>query len=234
MNKLWTIVPAAGVGSRVGADCPKQYLPLTENDTLLESTLKRLFEVPAIEQVTLVLGADDGYWPELTLSGDARIERAVGGKERCDSVLNGLLSLAEKAAQDDWVLVHDAARPCVRVSDIENMLASCEQNNQGGILAMRVRDTMKQAAGLNIAQTIDRSQLWHAFTPQCFRYGELVNALQIALSDGFAVTDEASAMEYAGQSPLLIESHSDNIKVTLPQDIHLARFYLQQQAEEVA
>jgi len=227
--RVWAIVPAAGVGKRVGGSIPKQYLDLNGRP-LIEWTLSRLLELEELQQLTVVVSAEDEYWPDLDIRNDQRVQTANGGSERCHSVLNGLDSLADMAAADDWVLVHDAARPCVRITDIRRLIDSAMAADQGGILAMPVRDTIKKSSNNNeIQDTIDRSSLWHAFTPQLFRYAELRHALRSAIDKGFQVTDEASAMEYAGQQPLLVEGASDNIKVTLPEDLALASFFISHQ-----
>ena len=230
--KIWAVVPAAGVGKRVGDALPKQYLRL-HHQTIIEWSLDRLLAVACIEGIVVAVSDSDEYWPELRIADHDRIETTAGGYERANSVLNGLTALQGYAADRDWVLVHDAARPCVRVSDIENLIETVIRQNQGGILAMPVRDTMKKSKENNeIEYTVNRNSLWHAFTPQMFQYGELRAALTRALDDGFAVTDESSAMEHVGHKPLLIEGHSDNIKVTLPEDLHLAAHYLTQQEKE--
>jgi 2-C-methyl-D-erythritol 4-phosphate cytidylyltransferase len=150
-----------------------------------------------------------------------------GGKERADSVLNGLYKLRQLGSDDDWVLVHDAARPCVRLTEIELLIETCVNHRQGGILATPVHDTMKRSDNHNrILETIPRENLWHACTPQLFRIGELTEAIEGALESGYPVTDEASAMERAGQQPLLVECSLANIKITRPDDLALAEFYL--------
>ncbi len=228
-DHIWAIVPAAGVGKRVGSHIPKQYLPL-HDCTILEWTIATLLKLDKLRALVCVISEGDEYWPDLQYASNSQVRVASGGTERCYSVLNGLQAIADEAQKSDWVLVHDAARPCVRTDDIKKLLKECQQYNNGGILAMPVRDTMKLSDDENrITQTLDRSRMWHALTPQCFRYGELVSALQNALDDGFEVTDEASAIEHTGGKPLLIEAHSDNIKVTLPHDLQLAAHYLKQQ-----
>jgi len=226
--KFWPILPAAGVGSRMKADRPKQYLFL-QNRYLIDHTLSVMISYPAFEHLVLVLSADDPYWPDSEFAGDKRIIRADGGSERCYSVLNGLKSLADMAGDDDWVVVHDVARPCLTHSDLDHLLSRI--SDPGAILAAPVRDTMKRGRlsaedTSCVDHTVDRRQLWHALTPQVFRYAALKEALQQALADGFEVTDEASAMEHMGLSPLLIEGRSDNIKVTRPEDLALAEFFL--------
>jgi 2-C-methyl-D-erythritol 4-phosphate cytidylyltransferase len=220
-----TVIPAAGVGKRMKADKPKQYLQLS-GKTVLEQTLHRLKQVPALQQFYLALSPDDPYFPALSLATDSTIQRLDGGAERANSVLNALVLI--DAQQYPWVLVHDAARPAVRVSDIELLIQSCMQKGQGGILATPVRDTMKRAtAELTVDQTVDRSALWHAYTPQMFPTALLREALQQALAQGVAITDEASAMEWAGWPVQLVQGHADNIKITQAEDLALATFYLE-------
>lgn len=232
-QRLWPILPAAGVGSRMQADRPKQYLRL-QNRLLIDHTLSLMLTYPAFEKLVLVLSADDPYWPHSEFYNDARIVRANGGSERCYSVLNGLTALADVAADDDWVFVHDVARPCLQHSDLDKLVAElqAQPNSVGAILAVPVRDTMKRGAlvgGLvHIDHTVERKQLWHALTPQVFRYGQLKQALTQCLADGFEVTDEASALEHCGLPPLLVEGRADNIKVTRPEDLALAEFFLTQ------
>ncbi len=229
-SALWCVVPAAGVGKRFGAAVPKQYLPLL-NQTVCEHTLQRLLLLPEINRIVVCLSSEDTQFHQLEISRNARITTAPGGAERCHSVLNGLTSLQAEADDHDWVLVHDVARPCVRLADIRKLLREVENTNAiGGILANPVRDTMKRSNSQNqIIETVCRNQLWHALTPQLFRLGQLRNALQSALDENALVTDEASALERAGHQPLLVEGHPDNIKITHPQDLPLAALFLQQQ-----
>ena len=218
-----TVIPAAGVGKRMKADKPKQYLPLC-GLTVLEQTLHRLKQVPALQQFYLALSPDDPYFPTLPLATDSGIQRVDGGAERANSVLNALVQIDAKVYP--WVLVHDAARPVVRVSDIELLIDSCIESNQGGILATPVRDTMKRGSD-RVEHTVDRAGLWHAYTPQLFPTALLRDALQQALAQGVAITDEASAMEWAGLPVLLVQGHADNIKITQAEDLALAAFYLE-------
>ena len=230
-GNIWSIVPAAGAGKRVGGEVPKQYLSLNDRP-LIDWTLKRLLQLEELVRIIVVVSADDSYWPELEVSRHSRIQRADGGAERCYSVLNGLNALEGQARENDWVLVHDAARPCVRVSDIRRLIVKAMDSDDGAILAMRVRDTMKISNKNNeIKDTVNRDSLWHALTPQLFRFDQLKLALIKAIEDGYEVTDEASAMEHTGKHPLLVEGASDNIKVTLPEDLSLAGFFLDKQAE---
>jgi 2-C-methyl-D-erythritol 4-phosphate cytidylyltransferase len=224
----WAIVPAAGSGSRMGAVLPKQYLRLGER-TVLEHTLDTLLSVEALAGVVLVVAPDDGNWPLIRARYAGKtLEVVNGGTERCHSVLNGLDALAGKAAPGDWVLVHDAARPCVRRDDICALLSGVSADSDGGLLGVPVADTMKRvAADGRVAATVDRAGLWHALTPQMFRLEPLRAALRQAIIANSLVTDEASAMEMAGYRPLMIQGHRDNIKITLPVDLALAAFYLQ-------
>jgi 2-C-methyl-D-erythritol 4-phosphate cytidylyltransferase len=223
---LHAVIPAAGVGSRMGADIPKQYLQLA-GKTVIERTLERLLQLPGLANIVVALGEADPIWPGLEIRNDSRLHTVNGGKERADSVLNALYKLRQLADDDDWVLVHDAARPCVRLAEIDLLIETCLNREQGGILATPVHDTMKRSDSQNrIVGTVPRENLWHACTPQLFRIGELTEAIESALDSGYPVTDEASAMERAGQQPLLVECSLANIKITRPDDLALAEFYL--------
>lgn len=227
-SRYWSVVPAAGVGQRMGAAIPKQYLPLAGRPVIVR-TLETLLWYPCLSGVVVAIGADDGWWPEIAESLDvAKPLRVVtGGAERGQSVLNGLEALWEWASPDDWVLVHDAARPCLRTEDLDRLLAELDHDSVGGLLAVPVRDTLKQAnAAGRVATTVDRSRLWHALTPQMFHLEPLRDALRDALSQGLPVTDEAAAMEAAGFAPRLVEGRADNVKITRPEDLALAEFYL--------
>ena len=225
----WAVVPAAGVGRRMGGAIPKQYQWL-QGRTILDRTIARLLEVPRIRQVRVVVSMEDGWWDESRFSDDPRVRRVTGGAERCHSVLNALRALAGSADAGDWVLVHDAARPCVRTGDIERLIERVSEHPVGGLLAVPLHDTIKQATGEGEVQaTLPRESLWRAFTPQMFRLGELTRALEQALDAGHLVTDEAGAMELMGRRPLLVEGAADNIKITRPEDLALAGFYLEQQ-----
>ena len=227
--KYWAVVPAAGVGKRMQADRPKQYLEI-DGRPLIEYAITQLMANPHIEGVVVAISADDEYWPALEIALAKPLWVVEGGVERCHSVLNALQELATHAHDDDWVLVHDAARPCVRAEDIACLIEQLANNPVGGLLAVPVRDTMKRAAAnRRVITTEEREGLWHALTPQMFRYGKLRHALEQAIEDESLVTDEASAMELVEYEPLLVEGHADNIKVTRPEDLALAAFYLQQQ-----
>lgn len=229
-QSYWAIIPAAGVGRRMQADRPKQYLTLC-NKTVLEHTLDRLLSMPAISGAVLAISEADEYWPALNYQSEKPLLIARGGKERSDSVLNALQLLQQQAAgeQTVWALVHDAARPCVRTADIQRLIEQAS-TEQGGLLALPVRDTMKRAGPADVIDhTVEREGLWHALTPQMFRLDLLLEALLQAQQQHQAITDDASAMELAGYTPQLIEAHEDNIKITRAFDLQLAQLYLQQQ-----
>ncbi len=224
--RCWAVVPAAGVGARMQAERPKQYLPLLGR-RVIEHTLQRLLAHPCIGAVVVAISSDDDWWPEVTIKTDKPLWLAEGGDERCHSVLNALQTLSAQAAERDWVLVHDAARPCLRSENIDELIQRCEAHPVGGLLAVPVNDTLKRAdAARNVRETVDRNRLWQAQTPQMFRLGPLRDALQQALAANALVTDEASAMERAGHAPLLVEGHAGNIKITHPGDLALAELYL--------
>ncbi len=220
------IVPAAGVGSRMKANKPKQYLTIGQK-TVLEHTVNKLLAHPQISQVVVAITEGDPYFPELSIAAHPQVVRVSGGKERADSVLSALRYVAEQKLSK-WVMVHDAARPCVRASDLDTLIEVASVHPVGGILATPVRDTMKRANGNHdIDHTVERSDLWHALTPQMFKAEQLVETLSKALAAGAIITDEASALEWAGFQPALVQGAADNIKITQPEDLALAEFYLQ-------
>ncbi len=221
---FWVVIPAAGIGSRMRADRPKQYLQLAGR-SILEHTLDCFLDHPQLKGLVLCLAADDPYWPKLAAATDPRIQRVDGGSERADSVLNGLLLLRELGAQEgDWVLVHDAARPNLARSDLDLLLAELADDSVGGLLAVPARDTLKRAgADGRVQETVDRSVIWQAYTPQMFHFAALHRALADALVAGVAVTDEASALEWAGLAPRLVEGRADNLKITRPEDLEWLR-----------
>lgn len=228
-SNYWAVVPAAGVGRRMGGGVPKQFLPLGKQ-TVLEHSLESLWHGIKLKGLVLVSAGHPALASIQERFSSYRLIRAAGGSERCHSVLNGLEALRGKARADDWVLVHDAARPCVRQHDLHRLLDYVGSHPVGGLLGFPVHDTLKRTDDREqVFATVDRSGLWHAHTPQMFRYGLLHDALMQALSDGYEVTDEASAVEHAGHRPLLVQGHADNIKITHPDDLLLAEFYLQQQ-----
>jgi 2-C-methyl-D-erythritol 4-phosphate cytidylyltransferase len=212
----------------MSSDVPKQYLTLGEK-TVLEHTLDALLANQRLAGVVVVLSGSDSYWQDIQPRYLARpVETVTGGAERCHSVLNGLQQLAGRADAHDWVLVHDAARPCVRQSDMDTLMNTVSDTDDGGLLGVPVADTMKQAdTDSRVSATVSRDGLWHAYTPQMFRVGQLQAALQQAIDRHLPVTDEASAMELAGYRPRMVQGHRDNIKITVASDLQLAAFYLQ-------
>lgn len=229
--RIWAIIPAAGAGRRMGADIPKQYLPLAGR-TVLEHTLRKIAATPRVEGIMLSLSAADEWWPTLDVTLDVPLRIVAGGAERVHSVFNAVAAIIPELNDADWLLVHDAARPCVHVADIERLIETVRDHECGGILAAPARDTMKLAGDAGeIVETVDRSRLWHALTPQLFRAGLLHEALEAGLKHPERITDEASALELLGYSPLLVEGPMDNLKITRPEDLPLAEFYLQRELE---
>jgi 2-C-methyl-D-erythritol 4-phosphate cytidylyltransferase len=218
----WVVVPAAGRGTRFGGDVPKQYVEVA-GEPLLAHSLRALLVHPAVEGAVVVLAADDTLWPGWNTFVDKPIVACIGGDARADSVLAGLSALPDSVRADDFVLVHDAARPNLGLGDLDQLLERGRNDPVGAILAAPVRDTLKRAGDDGgIDGTQPRERLWRALTPQLFRRLQLTRALEAARRDGLAVTDESMAMEQQGLRPLLVEGSDDNFKVTTPAD--LARF----------
>jgi len=216
---ITAIVPAAGIGKRMGADRPKQYLYLSGKKTILEVTLETLLQHPDIGKIIVPINKNDLYFSNLPIVKDPRIIPVWGRGERADSVMAGL-----EVVRSSWVLVHDAARPFVQLSDIDKLIQVSLDNDVGGILAMPVRDTMKRSNKKGkILTTVAREDLWHALTPQMFKTKILISALEAAQSQHLIITDEASAMEFAGYHPQLVASYPGNIKITHPQDLDMIR-----------
>ena len=226
------IVPAAGVGKRMLAACPKQYLEINDQ-SILTHTVNRLLSHPRVAKIIIAVSDEDAYFGHTELVDNINVIRVSGGKERVDSVLNGLHAIDGET--NPWVLVHDAARPCVTHSDIDKIIEQCIENDCGGLLAAQVVDTIKQHSKTRsnmVGSTIDRSNLWHAFTPQMYKTAELKKAIEQALENNLEITDESSAIELSGLPSLLVLGRRDNIKITRPEDIALATFYLAQQKLE--
>lgn len=214
----WAVIPAAGRGVRFGGDVPKQYLQ-AEGEPLLAHTLRALLTHPTLEGAVIVLAEGDAHWPGWTSFSDKPLIVCTGGDARADSVLSGLAALPESVRADDFVLVHDAARPNLSPDDLDQLLERGRNDPVGAILAAPVRDTLKRAGNDGgIDATEPRDRLWRAFTPQLFRRLQLTRALESARDAGVTVTDEAMAMELQGLRPLLIEGAEDNFKVTTPAD----------------
>ena len=226
--QLWVILPAGGSGSRMASDQPKQYLSLA-GKTVLERSLAPFLQRTDIAGIAVALASNDKYGRELLAGLPSNFIFANGGAERADSVANALQALAEAgAAEHDWVLVHDAARPCLPIADLALLINSVKNSAVGGILAVPVRDTLKLSGnGQKIDRTVDRTSLWQALTPQMFRFGLLRKALQHCADTQQPVTDEASAVEQLGEQPLLVTGSLINLKITWPADIALAEKLLE-------
>jgi len=226
---IWAVIPAAGSGQRMRQSIAKQYLSV-HGKTLMEHTLAVFQTSSNINGIMVCTPPNDVTWPTLNIN----LPHTVGGATRANSVLNGLQALLnlQGAVEDDWVLVHDAARPCLSTTLLDSLIEQLQGDDVGGILAVPAKDTLKQSYEYDsngvaqIDKTLDRSTVWQAQTPQMFRLGLLQNALHAALQQGVSITDEASAIEWSGHSPKLIEGDSRNIKVTTPDDLALAEFLL--------
>lgn len=236
------IVPAAGNGSRFGGERPKQYAPLA-GSTVIANTLERLLELEA-EALVLAVNPDDGYWQSLDILKHQKIRTCAGGAERADSVYRALKSIAAEADDMDWVLVHDVARPCVRVEDIRLLIETLSAHPVGGLLATPVSATLKrvghsrystgpkmEVAG-TVLETVSREHLWAAATPQMFRFGLLMKALKACREAGIRPTDEAGAIEHLGLQAEIVEGHSDNLKITHGTDLALAEAVLAYQEQQ--
>lgn len=225
-SDIYAVIPAAGIGSRMNSDTPKQYLNIN-GTSILTHTIERMLQLVSLKKMVVVLDQLTFKQDRTMFDENPRVETCVGGATRAESVRNGLQYLAGSAAPGSRVMVHDAARPCVRVAEINRLISETENSPDGGLLAMPVVDTIKRAdVRMRITETVDRSQLWRAATPQLFPLTVLLDALTNALDAGVEITDEASAMQSAGYSPKLIECSADNIKVTTPTDLVLAEQYL--------
>ena len=221
-DRRWAVVPAAGHGSRFGGALPKQYTPLL-GLPMLSWSLQSLLDDATVVGVMVAVAADDALWPNLPESSTERVYTCSGGSRRDLSVCNALQALAGRAAERDWVLVHDAARPCLRQADLDRLYIELDGDPVGGLLAVPVSDTLKRAGPeQRVHGTVRREELWHALTPQMFRYGLLHRALCLCIERERIVTDEASAIEMLGLEPRLVRGHADNIKVTNAEDAALA------------
>jgi 2-C-methyl-D-erythritol 4-phosphate cytidylyltransferase len=248
----WLVMPAAGAGRRFGAPLPKQYAPL-EGRTVIEWALLPFLADARCTGVIVVLTADDPHWAAVAArlaardgagtraAAPPRVASVAGGEQRSHSVRNGLAALAGRAGRDDWVLVHDAVRPCLESQDLEQLLAAVAAHALGGLLAVRATDTLKRAedrcadgALPGVAQTVERAGLWRALTPQMFRYGRLCAALDAAHAGGRSPTDEAQALEWQGEHPRLIEGAATNLKVTCATDLVLAAAVLRARHDAAA
>jgi 2-C-methyl-D-erythritol 4-phosphate cytidylyltransferase len=218
----WAIVPAAGRGTRMGGAIPKQYLDVA-GAPMMAHTLGALLTHPSVEGVVIVLAPDDELWPGWSELLGKPVLACSGGESRAESVLAGLGALPESVRPDDFVLVHDAARPNLAIDDLDQLLERGRNDPVGAVLAAPVRDTLKRAGSDGgIDGTEPRERLWRALTPQLFRRMQLTRGLELAIEAGDTVTDESMAMERQGLRPLLVEGRDDNFKITTGSD--LARF----------
>lgn len=226
-RKFWLVVPAAGSARRMGtAAIPKQYLPLAGR-TVIEWALAPFLQREDCDGVVVVLAPQDAQWQQLSVARHPKVSSAVGGAERLDSVRAGVQAIADLAGDDAWVLVHDAARPCLPDADLERLIEQLHDDEVGGLLAVPVVDTLKRADEADrVTQTVPRAALWRALTPQMFRRGVLLRALDNAVAQGAAVTDEAQAVEALGLRPRLIAGDADNIKITVAGDLARAELTL--------
>ena len=229
---IWALVPAGGQGLRMQAPLPKQYLPLLGRPVILH-TLERLCTHPRVRGVMVGISDQDTHWQALIpmLANLPKfLGKYSGGDTRAHTVLNGLRALSKHARLEDWVLVHDSVRPCLRHEDVDKLISAVGNGLEGGLLAFPVSDTVKRVDNEGrVVETVRREGLWRAATPQMFRIGALTSALESAQKRGREITDEASAIEGAGRHPHVVACNADNIKVTLPEDLALAELYLKQQ-----
>lgn len=223
-TKLWAVIPAAGSGSRFSKTQLKQYQTI-QDKTVLEYTIERLNTLPLAGYV-LAIGEQDNIAKTLPFIASEKVHFCLGGAERVHSVLNALHYLTTIASDEDYILVHDAARPCVSAENLKDLVEYCMLRDTSAILAIPVRDTLKFASDQHIQKTVSRDYLWQAQTPQIAKLGTLRHAIENALADQINITDEASALEYAGVSVDVVQGRSDNIKITYPDDLELARLIL--------
>ena len=217
----------------MAAEVPKQYL-LINGVPILEHTLSALLACPDIRGLVVVLDPSDRHADSIDSLSAPRVSKAAGGNERADSVLSGLKAIAPYASSDDWVLVHDAARPCISVSVLQRLIDHTLDGGVGTVLAQASTDTLKRvSSSMRVDESLDRRVVWRAQTPQIFRFSELDTALSSALSGQLPITDESMAMELSGFPVSILEGPSTNIKVTLPVDLEFAEIILRRMAEEV-
>ncbi len=220
--RLWAVMPAAGSGQRMQTSIAKQYLQVGEQ-TVLEHSLSAILTREDVCQVVLCVAEDDTAWADLAITQGPRVINTIGGESRAESVMNGLRTLAAVADADDWVLVHDAARPCLSSDLLDNLIKQLADHAVGGILAVPAKDTLKQVAADGcITRTVDRNTIYLAQTPQMFRFGLLSSALAAASEGAAEITDECSALELAGFTPLVVEGDYQNLKITTAEDLQIA------------
>ncbi len=223
--KYFVVMPAAGSGRRFSADVPKQYAALA-GSTVIEHALAPFEADPDCAGIVVAIAADDSTWPSIAARRPRPVGTAAGGAERAHSVHSGLIALGARVRDDDWIMVHDAARPCLAAGDLALLKTELAPHEVGGLLAIPLADTLKRGAGpgssTTVQATLDRAGLWRAATPQVFRFGSLLRALEMALATQRSPTDEAQAVEWIGLHPRLVAGRADNIKVTTADDLGLA------------
>lgn len=225
--KHWLVIPAAGIGSRMAAALPKQYLKIHDK-SILQTTVEAITSVKRFDGIFVGLHPNDQYFASTGLDSLPDVTSFIGGAERADTVLKGLEALESQAGSEDWVWVHDAARPLISPEEMKALESALLANNVGALLALQCTDTMKCCSDDGLIKTVDRSSLWRAQTPQVFRYALLLNALKQGLSEGWSITDESSAIEQAGFKPSIVAGKNTNIKVTHPEDLVVAEQNRQQ------
>lgn len=230
-ERYFVVMPAAGIGQRMGEKTPKQYLEI-DGQTLIERSLQVFINATEIQRVVVALHPQDQHWANLDIARNHKIDTVIGGATRAQSVLSGINNLmgTHHAKPKDWVLVHDAVRPCF--NSIASLISKTKQHPVGGLLGLPISDTVKFVEDNHVDHTVPRQQLWRAQTPQIFRIGLLHDCLTRALKAGVSITDEASAIEWGGYKPLMIQGASSNIKITTPDDLAFARAWCAQRQKE--
>jgi 2-C-methyl-D-erythritol 4-phosphate cytidylyltransferase len=227
-NKFWGLIPGAGIGRRMGADIPKQYSKIN-GVPVFHHSLGKICICRDIYRVIAGISEDDLLWRMDPYQHPRFLGAFIGGQNRSDTVFNGLKDLLEyrQADTNDWVVVHDAARPCIGENDIDCLISEARSNGVGAVLGAKIVDTVKKTDDMGkVIETVNRNGFWRAFTPQVFRIGPLMDALDYAVKAGVQVTDECMAMEYAGHSPVMVQGDPTNIKITVPEDLKLAALFL--------
>ena len=226
-DKYFLVVPASGIGQRMNSTIPKQYIILEKGLTILDQCLNTILSNDLISGFIVALDKKDSHFKSSDFAKDPKlISITTGGKERFHSVLNALNALDQTAKPNDWVLVHDAVRPCIRKEDINKLIEEVADDKVGGILANRIVDTVKQKNNGGLVSTIDRQKLYIAQTPQMFRYAILKDSIEKAIESNMHITDESEALESQNYSIRIVEGSSSNIKITTQEDIHLANYFL--------
>ncbi|MBT4315958.1 MAG: 2-C-methyl-D-erythritol 4-phosphate cytidylyltransferase [Candidatus Thioglobus sp.] len=229
-DRYYLIVPASGIGTRMKSDLPKQYLKLNNGLSVLDQTLKTLLNIEQIKGCVVAISNKDTWFEKSKFYNHPKLlAKVTGGKERFHSVICALNALKPFVNNNDWILVHDAARPCVNAEEVVTLMSELKNHSNGGLLATPVIDTIKQVTNRIVETTLDRSKLWQAQTPQMYRFGVLSKSLEKVIKDNLNITDEASAIELLELESVIIPSSKSNIKITTPEDLKLANFYLDSQ-----